>query len=1237
MDPVPQEPSEIVTSASETKMNSTAAVPSDINKLANEDGPQLTAGDLSNIQAKQIESKSESWKASLTEKWSELVGTMRSGGLNELEKIRGQMESIVTQAEEYDASAENNRPSAIEALVKLDQTLQQVIPYTGHPEFISLGIRCCTRALSLVPPDDNQAIGLLNNLGNMHWMRFQQSGTPNDLDIALDRYTRAKALLPRNFPNLNRILLNIGNCYLNRFQYYQESGNLDQAIECYGEALALTPNGEPDRGGLLNALATALHERFQLRGEAKDLEDAIEHQEECTRSASQQNFDIPGWLGNLGSLHQTRFEYLGKIEDIDKSIHCIEEAISITPREHPNMASLLNNLGDSLRMRYDRSANVDDINKAVETHLQAVAETPVGHSHLPDRLITLGSSFATRYDRLAEDGDLQNALESHRKAMLLSPKGQPGRPKHLMAIGMLHIREFEFHGKIGDIDSAIGYFHEALPLLPKGHPAILDLFDSMAIAFYKRFNRLDKREDLDKSIELYEQAMTLATISHTSLPRILMNLGNSYQKRFETRGRSEDIDKAVDCHVRAIDILPTGHPNKPGLVNNLALSYLARASFSENQEDIAKAFTSLSEANELATVENGMKPIVLHSLATAYYRRHDFNGDPKDIESAIEHYSRSMLLIPNEHAVMPGVLYNLARCYQRLYRVERSQFMQEKCIEYYRKSAQHLIGDVSIRLRSALIWARLTTASSRPIEEQLNAYTTAMGLVSQLMIPVTAIEERYDKVREIGDLALGAAAVAISAEKYQNALEWLEQGRLIVWNHTVQLKDPLNELSLVAPTLSNRLQELSRQLHEASFWKPLAARNTGVSNDLEIIAQRHRRAAEERIRLIEQVRQLPGFEKFLGGHKYSELVNAAVGGPVVVINADQFRCDALVLLPNHKNIAHIPLPNLTYHQIDRARDRLMDSLRHRGIRARGIRTHPRHQPEHVDGFAEILTALWHNLTKPILDGLGYMPKPNAVNLPHIIWCPTGALSFLPLHATGDYSHSAARLSDYAVSSYTPTLSALLDHAPESSVSVKPRLLIVGQAQTLGQAPLPGTREEIESIKTYVQSPEHYSLLEGDDATPDAVLTSMQMYDWVHLACHAHQHASNPTSSGFLLHNGTLSIFTIAQRNFKNKGLAFLSACQTARGDERLPDEAAHLASAMLMAGYKNVIATMWSIMDVDAPLVADGVYARLLTSGDKDTVRIDAARALHDSVKELREKIGEQNFSRWIPYIHIGQ
>ncbi|KAJ6487356.1 hypothetical protein DFH09DRAFT_841575, partial [Mycena vulgaris] len=41
----------------------------------------------------------------------------------------------------------------------------------------------------------------------------------------------------------------------------------------------------------------------------------------------------------------------------------------------------------------------------------------------------------------------------------------------------------------------------------------------------------------------------------------------------------------------------------------------------------------------------------------------------------------------------------------------------------------------------------------------------------------------------------------------------------------------------------------------------------------------------------------------------------------------------------------------------------------------------------------------------------------------------------------------------------------------------------------------------------------------------------------------------------------------------------LSACQTARGAKGLQEESVHLAAGMLLAGYRGVIATMWSIMD----------------------------------------------------------
>ncbi|QRV87054.1 CHAT domain protein [Ceratobasidium sp. AG-Ba] len=109
---------------------------------------------------------------------------------------------------------------------------------------------------------------------------------------------------------------------------------------------------------------------------------------------------------------------------------------------------------------------------------------------------------------------------------------------------------------------------------------------------------------------------------------------------------------------------------------------------------------------------------------------------------------------------------------------------------------------------------------------------------------------------------------------------------------------------------------------------------------------------------------------------------------------------------------------------------------------------------------------------------------------------------------------------------------------------------------------------------------------------------------------------------------------IARRDFKNKGLAFLSACETATGDRVLPDEATHLAAGMLISGYPSVIGTMWSIMDEDAPLVAEIVYSELLRDGKMDHTR--SARALHKAVKVLREKVGEKQIRRWAPFIHIG-
>ncbi|KAI0825499.1 CHAT domain-containing protein [Irpex lacteus] len=100
-------------------------------------------------------------------------------------------------------------------------------------------------------------------------------------------------------------------------------------------------------------------------------------------------------------------------------------------------------------------------------------------------------------------------------------------------------------------------------------------------------------------------------------------------------------------------------------------------------------------------------------------------------------------------------------------------------------------------------------------------------------------------------------------------------------------------------------------------------------------------------------------------------------------------------------------------------------------------------------------------------------------------------------------------------------------------------------------------------------------------------------------------------------------------------LAVLSACQTATGDEKLTEEAAHLAAGMLSVGYKSVIATMWSIRDESAPVAMKKFYevmAEQVAAGGQ----LEPAYALHEATKVLREKYGVDGFMHWLPYLHYG-
>ncbi len=161
---------------------------------------------------------------------------------------------------------------------------------------------------------------------------------------------------------------------------------------------------------------------------------------------------------------------------------------------------------------------------------------------------------------------------------------------------------------------------------------------------------------------------------------------------------------------------------------------------------------------------------------------------------------------------------------------------------------------------------------------------------------------------------------------------------------------------------------------------------------------------------------------------------------------------------------------------------------------------------------------------------------------------------------------------------------------------------------------------------------HLTVLEDEKARAESVLAAIKSSEIVHLACHGIQNLDQPLDSHLMFSVGDLTLRKILTQELKQAELAFLSACQTARGDEDLVNESVHLAGGFMAAGFKGVVGTLWRIADEDAPKVAKEVYDAIVTSEGLDVTK--AADGLQSAVRKMREANLPPH--RWAPFVHIG-
>ena len=1110
-------------------------------------------------------------------------------------------------------------------------------------------------ALKLLPQGHSDRALSLHNIALYLHTRFQQLGTFSDLEEALALERNALELRPQGHPDRATSLADLAVYLGTRFEQLGILSDLDEALTLERNALELHPQGHPDRALSLGNLASSLHSRFQQLGILSDLEEALALERNALKLRPQGHPDRVTSLGNLAVYLGTRFEQLGILSDLDEAFVLERNALELHPQGHPDRAFALGNLASSLHSRFKQRGTFSDLEEALALERGALELRPQGH---PDRATSLGNLavyLGTRFeqlgllsdldealalerdvlelrpqghpDRATSLGNLANSFHSHflqtgtlsdleealvleRNALKLRPQGHPDRATSLGGISLyLHLR-FEQLGILSDLDEALALERNVLELHPQGHPDRALSLGNLASCLHARFKQLGMLSDLEEAFALERNALELRPPGHPDRATSLGNLANFLHSRFEQLGTLLDLEEAIALERNVLELHPQGHPDRALSLGNLAISLHSRFNQLDTLSDLEEALALERNALELRPQGHPERPTSLGNIASCLHSRFKRLGTLSDLDDALALARNALEFHPQGHLDRALSLGKVASyLHARFKHLHDMGDLRETFTLYSQLSdVAHTVSFADFECAKQWIQA----AEECEHTTTVLAYQTFLRFSVQHLATLPSLPQHLAILKQLmTSTANDAFSACVRHGNPANAVELLEQGRGIFWSQLIRLRSPLDKV-IASGDPGKKLAEKFTQL--ASLLRNVLDAPSNAESQ-------HDRAFRLNIQLqdiVTEIRNLPGLSRFLLPPLFSDLQIAASCGPVIIVNASQYSCDALIVIPDRDPV-HIPLPITKSHVSE-----LALQLRSLTLRARF--------GDMTKEFLTFLRELWDVVVFPIVAILQeFCPRRS-----RIWWCPTAEFSLLPLHAAGSFRKGQPTLPDLYISSYTPTLTALIrarQKRPLDPSIDQHRFLVVGQAQAPGQCELVSVNTELSSISQRIGSVAALTSIQDQDATIAKVVGELKKNEFVHLARHGIPDPKQPFESGFALGDGLLKVEDIMQYELQNAQFAYLSACHTTVGDEESPDEVIHLAAAMQFAGFRSVIGTMWAVDDGHTNEITFKFYQHLLDeSGRLDHTR--AALALHRTMNSLR--LSKIPVDQRILYIHIG-
>lgn len=1060
---------------------------------------------------------------------------------------------------------------------------------------------------------------LLSNLANALSIRFQRHGDIADLDHSVECHVTALDFRPPGHPGRASALSNYATVLLIRYGELGAQEDIELAIESFHTALPLLPL----EGRLMTLMnyASALFSRFQYSGNVSDLSDAIRQYYAVVDSSPAENKSTAYY--NLANAILSRFKLESDSKDLELCIEYSSIALQGMSGGHPDHLSVLSCLSSALVKRFEWYGDPEDLQIAVENFKFALELRNAEDSSQFMAFYDLADALVMRYNLKGDLSDLELAIEHYRTSLDLLPSNYKDEGIYLDNLGDAMFLRFSRLGNVSDLEEAIQKHFFALEIHSVDLPRRVITLEALGACLDARFEQFRDPEDLHTAIDLYSEVLMETSQDHPRRVAILKRSASSLETRFRIYRGNADLDMSISHCREAVGLLPPDHLDQATAYQMLASSLLLRFEEIGDEFDLDEASLYCGTAMSTQNASDSLR-VACNLLLARILKARILPWEVKDIESIIHHLRVAKDLCTLGHPLISDIYAELASTYYIRFLVEQRPSDLNEAFGYHELGTSVASGPSFSAISACLQWVREVDRYGH--RSGVDIYRSALRLVDRQVLAVHSPELRQCLAKRYAAiLAYDGASFALRFQEPVEAIEALEGGRSILWSQLVRVQTSLDELRLVGEhgtALAYEFERLSFLLEQV----PMLSKS---SKDIKPLLK-------EKEVVVEQIRRVEGFKSFLKPLSFSDLDKAASDGPVILLNASQHTCDALILQYNALP-THVPLSQVTSWDVSQMATRFRE-LTASGNLPTGDET----------ALKNLLSDLWDLIVSPIVQQLlPYTPKGS-----RIWWCPAGAFTSIPLHAAGPYRQDEPSLSHTYVSSYTPTLQALIraksrsTHSPRSSrrSSIVPGFLkgkkskqslagspAVPTIVAIGHTASEETCRELSLLRNRIPPNVPFRRVDGEEVTSEAVLAAFREPVWLHLACPASLDLTLPCDSGFATKDGMVSLREISKARPQAE-FAFLSG-KCDMGEESEVEEMMHIATSLQYSGVRSVIGTLWPVDDEIMRRVAAGFYEEIVSKAGGSMQYTNAARSLDEVLKVVGKDVP---LAQKIAFVHIG-